>query len=389
MATAEALAAPEAVFSLLDAGHRVTALARSTDLPLRRLPIDVVTIPAPEVDAEAAVAATAELLDGPDRPDVTLPLDDVGLWLLDAALRRRPGSPVTPAGAVDDLARLALDKTIQLEAARAAGLDVPPTWVVRRASDIPDDLPLPAIVKPALAIDDRAGRVTKPDARYLTDAATVDRLRTELAEPGPPLLIQPLVAGVGRAVFGFATGDEVVAWSGHRRLRMMNPHGSGSSACRSEAPDDQLRSTVERFIRHVGWRGPFMVELLADEANRLWFMELNGRLWGSLALCRRQGFDHPAWAVAHALDPGFRPDPPPAPAAPIVQRHLGRELLHLLFVIRGPRSDFHRATWPRRLPTLASVLRPGRPSSFYNHHPRHRAYLWRDAMWTVRKALTR
>ena len=46
---AEALPAPEVVFSLLAAGHRVSAFARTGDMPAARLPFDHFTvIPAPE-----------------------------------------------------------------------------------------------------------------------------------------------------------------------------------------------------------------------------------------------------------------------------------------------------------------------------------------------------
>ena len=179
----------------------------------------------------------------------------------------------------------------------------------------------------------------------------------------------------------------VEAWSAHRRLRMMNPHGSGSSACQSLAADPELRVGCERFLQTVGWTGPFMMEFLRAADGTPWFMELNGRPWGSMALARRQGLEYPAWAVAAALDDRFTPPVPPAPTRPLTVRHLGRDLLHLLFVLKGPRTAFHRQTWPRLLPALAAVLRPARARSFYNHDPAYPGYVLRDAVATVRKAL--
>ena len=41
----------------------------------------------------------------------------------------------------------------------------------------------------------------------------------------------------------------------------------------------------------------FMLELLRDAAGTPWFMEVNGRPWGSMALAVRRGFDYPVWAV--------------------------------------------------------------------------------------------
>ena len=36
------------------------------------------------------------------------------------------------------------------------------------------------------------------------------------------------------------TDAGITGWSGHARVRMMNPHGSGSSACRAVMPDAGL-----------------------------------------------------------------------------------------------------------------------------------------------------
>ena len=44
-----------------------------------------------------------------------------------------------------------------------------------------------------------------------------------------------------------------------------------------------------------------MIELLRDRDGVAWFMELNGRTWGSLALARRLGLEYPAWAALDAL----------------------------------------------------------------------------------------
>lgn len=383
---AEALPAPEVLFSLLDAGHRVSAFARSTHLPLARLPLEKLhLLPAPERDVSAAIAALRAVMAAPGRPDLILPLDDGGLWLTNAALGESPGS----AGATGEQGRVALDKIVQITAAAAAGLAVPPTVIVRSPTDLPDDIPLPAIAKPALAIRVCDGSLGKGEVIYLPDHTAVAELRAGLSEDMEPLLVQPLLAGEGEGVFGFATPEGIIGWSGHRRLRMMNPHGSGSSACISTVPSAQLRGDVEAFIAAIGWQGPFMVELLRGTDGTVWFMELNGRMWGSMALARRQGLEYPAWAVARALNPDFRPNPPLLSERPVVQRNLGREILHLLFVLRGPRSAFHKANWPRFCSSLAAVLKPSHPRQFYNYNNKYRSFFIYEALWTIRKAISR
>lgn len=381
---ANALAAPETVFSLLQAGHDVRAFTRrgARASILKRLPLGApIEITPPEGDADAAAEDLRAAL-RTEAIDVVMGLDDVSLWLIDRAADQTPA-----ASMVGPSLRYALDKEAQIEAARAAGLAVPPTAIVRGADDVPVDFEFPAIVKPSAAIELENGRLKKGDVHYLTrhaDAANIPQLPAD----APPFLMQPLIHGVGMGVFGFAGADGPTAWFGHRRVRMMNPHGSGASACAAAAPDDDLKAAAERFIRAIAWRGPFMIELLRGADGTPWFMELNGRLWGSTALARRMGFEYPAWAVAQALDPSFRPTPPAA-AEGMEIRHLGRDLLHLLFVLRGPKSDFHRVGWPKFLGSMARVLTPVRPSRYYNFDPSFPTFFLKDAAETVMHALRR
>lgn len=92
--------------------------------------------------------------------------------------------------------------------------------------------------------------------------------------------MQPLIRGVGEGLFGYVGPRGVTAWSSHRRVRMVNPHGSASSACRSNPVDGDLIGPSERFLSAIGWRGMFMLEFLRDSDGEPWFMELNGRTWG-------------------------------------------------------------------------------------------------------------
>jgi hypothetical protein len=392
---ADALAAPEVVFSLRHAGFAVRPFTREGAPPasIARLPVEpALLLPAPEADADAAIAAlragVAEM--GAEAPPAAiLPLDDAALWLVDRAFGPAPGSPGGPggragppvAGATGALAEVALDKTRQIALATQAGFAVPPTTVARGRAEILAHDRFPAIVKPALAAELRGAGLRRGSSYYLMSAADLARLPPD-ERLSYPALVQPLIAGQGEGIFGFATAEGITAWSGHRRVRMMNPHGSGASACRLNPVEPGLREAAMRMLSGIGWRGPFMIELLRDAAGTAQFMELNGRLWGSTALVRRAGLDYPAWAVAHALDPEFSP-PEITPGDPGTVRHLGRDLLHLLFLLKGPQSDFHRAHWPRFWPALGAVLSPAPGRQFYNWDPAHRWFHLRDAAATV------
>ena len=376
---ADALAAIESAYSLADAGFEVCAFARGGTRPAlaRSKLVRVAPITPPEQDYSQAVADLGALIRDLE-PAAVLPLDDHAVWLTDQYERHAslssPGAIV--AGPTGKLAELALDKRQQLELARTAGFAVP------ESADAATERPPgdgPWIVKPALAVQLADGTLRRPSGRI---AGTLAEVRDIAAGIGGPAIVQPLIDGTGEGVFGLASAAGPGAVSAHQRVRMMNPRGSGSSACRSIPLAADLAGPVREFIAGCDWRGLFMVEMLRDRAGRPWFMELNGRSWGSMALARRRGLDYPAWAVRAALDPEFEPPYPglaEIPAPHLTVRHLGREIVHLGMVLA--RGD------APRLSTVRDVLAWHRGERWYNWRPGEAAVFTADAWATLSSQL--
>lgn len=380
---AEALAGIEAAWSLLDSGFRVLAFTRrGRRPPLRRCPdVGILEIPAPELDARASLAYLRQLVNE-QRPAALMPLDDHSVWLCSQLGDTGATAVVGPTGGQADLA---LDKRLQLEAAARAGLQAPPTQLIRGPGDIPGDAEFPMIIKPARAVEERDGRLVKSPAVVCVDRGGLDRAR----ELDGELLLQPWIEGAGTGTFGLAGKRGVELWSAHRRIRMVNPRGAGSSACAGEAVDDQLAQAVEGMLAAANWRGIFMVESLLDANGNTWFVEFNGRAWGSLALARRVGLEYPAWAVARALDPELRIEVTRDVSLEGLRcRHLGRELVHLLSVLRGPGSAPH-PSWPSRLRTLLSMLRVSRSDRLYNWRRGRTLLMLDDTVQTLARTLGR
>ena len=358
---AEALAAIESVWSLEAAGFEVTAFTRrGARVPLRRSgSVELHELTPPEVDATAAEAELRALI-ATVAADAVMPLDDVALRLCQEPCRTAEAILIGPTGRQ---AELALDKRLQIEAARGAGLAVPPTAFLDGGPPS-TDLEFPLVVRPAAAIGESAGRLgSAAGATTCADREELDR-RLAIREDGEVLIAQPQLRGTNEGLFGVATADGVRAWSAHRRVRMMNPAGSGSSACESTLPEAGLCDRVERMLGEIGWRGIFMVELLRDAAGTPWFIELNGRTWGSMALARALGVEYPALAARLALDEDLGQALATPPVAGIRARHLGREMKHALIVVRGSRSA--AVPWPSRWQTLREVLSWRRGDRLYN-----------------------
>jgi hypothetical protein len=236
------------------------------------------------------------------------------------------------------------------------------------------------VVKPALALYEVDGRLVRPIGSAVANEDELARVRER--EWHPPLVVQPLIIGTGEGLFGHVANGRVVAWSAHRRVRMLNPEGSASSACESIAVDESLVEPAERLLRDIGWRGLFMLEFLRDEDGRPWLMELNGRPWGSMALARRRGFEYPAWAAQAALDASFVPQPPEHPPD-VLCRNLALELVHLAFVVRGPQSA-SLTRWPRLWPTIRGLLKVSRRDRLYNWNRAQPRVLAADTLQTLR-----
>ena len=126
-----------------------------------------------------------------------------------------------------------------------------------------------------------------------------------------------------------------------------------------------------------------MLEFLRDAVGEPWFMELNGRAWGSMALARRRGFEYPAWTVRATLEPGFEPTPPLQPPE-VVCRNLGLELAHLAFVARGPQSEAARG-WPTLGKAVRDVFKFSWDDRLYNWNRSEPTVLFTDTWSTLRQ----
>lgn len=376
---AEALAAPEAVWSLIDYGFSVVVFSRcGAKPPLRRCKrIKIVELFPPEIDVKQTVCDLKNIIDLV-KPQILMPLDDKSVWLCNKIASESVNIKI--AGATGTQAHFALNKRLQIEVAECAGLWIIPTQHVHNHKELSKIKEFPVLLKPteAIVVSDKQ-LVFGPHYRCADRSELMSVTRTW--DGNYPMIAQPIIAGIGEGIFGLVTDSGVKAWSAHRRIRMMNPHGSGSSACESLPILDQPIDSIEQMLIKIKWRGIFMVELIRDKFNQLWFMEMNGRPWGSMALARRGGYEYPLWSVLYALDINFRPESPNKYKA-IVCRHLGREILHILMVLRGPQSSAVK-DWPSLGKTLSDVLRVKRNHSWYNWQKGEALFFIEDTYRTV------
>lgn len=106
-------------------------------------------------------------------------------------------------------------------------------------------------------------------------------------------VIQELVTGTGYGVSLLCDQGTVKARFTHRRLRQRSRIG-GPSTLRQSARQNALEESAEKLLRSVSYHGVAMVEFICNETSgRYWFLEVNPRWWGSVALAVRSGVDFP------------------------------------------------------------------------------------------------
>jgi hypothetical protein len=104
-----------------------------------------------------------------------------------------------------------------------------------------------------------------------------------------------------------------------------------------------------------------------------------------MALARHRDLPYPVWAVESARDVAWRP--PVLPEAPhLLCRHAGRELVHLLAVLRGARGT-DTGRWPSRGATLRAMFSRERGTRWY-HSEEWGVYV-RDTWRTVAEQMGR
>jgi len=174
-------------------------------------------------------------------------------------------------------------ETIRL--AQQLGVDIPATTVVSQLDQIqsiawPERFPI--ILKPALG-----GRV-----RQMKSSAEAEQKLEQMIRQGP-VLVQEFCPGHGVGVDILSNHGTIHAAFQHERVH--EPPEGGVSSYRKSVPlSEDLLAIARRMCEAMQWTGPAMFEFKTDPTTgRTALMEINGRLWGSLALSVAAGVDFP------------------------------------------------------------------------------------------------
>jgi hypothetical protein len=173
---------------------------------------------------------------------------------------------------------------------------LPPFLLIDETSHIPVpnealvDLGCPLYIKTdgCYATQPSPGLVYK--ANSLEEAATV---LVETSGKYKRMLVEGHVPGRGVGSFFLLWNREVRAEFMHIRVHEV-PHTGGVSSYRKSWWHEGVREDALRKLKALDWQGVAMMEYRWDETrDQFYFMEMNGRFWGSLHLALHGGVDFP------------------------------------------------------------------------------------------------
>ncbi|MFW5963428.1 MAG: ATP-grasp domain-containing protein [Natronomonas sp.] len=261
-----------------------------------------VAYPSP-VDAPAAFVRAVEAELQRADYDMLLPVNEVTVETVVRHRDRFEAHTTVPFLPYDRLA-VGLDKRRTIEAARAHDVPHPETRFAEEfdIDTVGEELGYPVVVKPTLGSSRNGVSV----CHSRTD---LERSLRETPAQYRPLLVQEFVP-FGREVGVYTLYDCSGTLTGltvQKRLRSNPPEG-GASTYRETIRDPELVALADEFLTALEWRGLAMVEFRIDaDTGEPKLLEINPRLWGSLALSVYAGVDFPyllyRLAIGDDVDP--------------------------------------------------------------------------------------
>jgi len=248
---------------------------------------------------------------------------------------------------------IALSKHLTWELAQTLRVPVPASRLITSKDALVEPATFPVVLKPVVSlveVDGQLVSVTPTIVRTRKEwPRTLDRLLALC-----PVLEQEYITGRGVGIECLYRDGALLWYFQHERLHELPLTGGGSSYRRASPIDDVLLNAATCLLDSLKWHGVAMVEFrgAADHGYRV--MEINPRLWGSLALPIDSGVDFPKglWCIATGQDPG----PQPRYRSPYYTRNLELDLDWLKENLRADHSDPLLLTKPR----LISLLEYGR-----------------------------
>jgi predicted ATP-grasp superfamily ATP-dependent carboligase len=331
---------------LTQAGYRVCAAARLRPAATHwsRACAERVFLPDPRKSVREFVDRLGELLRG-GRYDALIPGSDASLLAVSEHRDRLDGS--TRLGLPSrEAVRKSVDKRLLLREAAEVGLAPPESREcadLASAEEAAAELAYPVVLKPAQSFVPVNGGLRQHGVSIAADTAALARSVPAFT---PPFIVQRFERACFLSCTGVIAEGRLLALTTSRVLRLWPPSAGMHTFSETVAAPSGLADRVRTLLTALEWQGIFQLQMLELADGRLAVIDLNPRVFASIALDADAGANLAAvwcdWLLGR--------DPAPVVAKPS-RRYRWEEgdLCHFAWQLRH-----------RRLRAAASVLLPHR-----------------------------
>lgn len=287
--------------------------------------------------------------------EAVFPVTDSTITILQRFRHELPSVPFAMAS--PESYQKVSDKFLMQRLAASHSLSLPETHYPKSEKELGElarEVEYPVVVKPRYSrfYDEEKKKLLIGDSRTVFDSKELERLSLALRQGQDLPCIQKWVEGRGFGVELLIQRGKPLALFSHERIREMNPLGSGSSACRSVPVREELVKASLSLLGECNFEGVAMAEFRVDsKTEEAWFMEINGRFWGTLALAVACGINFPYLYLqafvrgeeVNAFDGKYREG--------VEARSLWKESERLISALKGK-----PAAWQGPFPTRGEAL---------------------------------
>jgi len=266
------------------AGYRVCAVAhgRPAATHWSRSCAERVRLADPREDVRGFIDGLDELLRS-GRYDALVPGSDASLLAVSEHRERlerstRLGLPSREA------VRRSVDKRLLLEVAASAGLAAPPSKAcidLEEAEAAASELGYPVVLKPAQSFQPVNGGLKQQGVVVISDAGT---LKSSVPKLTPPFIVQRFERARFLSCTGVFAEGRLLAETTSRVLRLWPPVAGMHTYAETVSPPRGLTDRVRTLLAAVGWQGIFQLQMLEPAGGQLSVIDLNPRVFASIAL---------------------------------------------------------------------------------------------------------
>jgi len=315
--------------------------------------------------------------------DAILPIDEASLVAMAAIRKDLPGD-VVPILPNDGALEYSLSKFQATRMALAVDIPCPTTVFLatgpsgRDGRDELERLRFPIMIKTDNYFTATGGyeRGRRFVAKDVTEA---HKVLDGLADLQTRIIAQEFIRGRGAGAFLLRFNDKTHLTFAHRRLNEV-PYIGGASSLRESCRDEEIIGLGEKLLDAIHYDGVAMVEFRRDAMDeRPYFLEINGRLWGSLALALHCGVDFPA-ALVRCYLPGSSPPYNRDYPLGLKCQNLSGQVGHLRSILKARKNSGGEPPPPRLRAVMQFLV------LLFDPRIRHDYFWWSDPAPGLRQA---